>query len=78
MCRAAAGTEPIEPLVKSGDDLRVVCQAQVIITAERQERLAVYPHFHILRTIDDLSISVQLVLFAGVERFRQIFHIRNM
>ena len=78
MCRTTAGAKLIQPLVKSSNDLRMICQAQVIVTAERKERLAIDMYFDALRTINDLSASVQIVLFAGVECFGEVFHIRNI
>jgi hypothetical protein len=62
--RPATGTELIQALVKSGNNVRVICQPEIIVTAECQVLLACYPHLDTLRAINDLPAAIQVVIPA--------------
>jgi hypothetical protein len=75
--RPAAGAEFIHTPVKSGNDLRMVCQAQVVITAEGQTVAAIDANLHTLRAVEDLPAAIQMVCPAGLQLCRKVSHTKG-
>ena len=72
--RPAAGAKFIQALMKSGNNVRVICQPKVIITAECQVLLAINPDLDTLRTINNLPGTVQTLLLALAKFSGEVFH----
>lgn len=74
-CSASTGTPLPDAFCHCIDDLRVVCQTQVIVAAEGEQSPSVNPHHRLLRRLADPSLA-KLVIDAplcqpGPQRFFQ-------
>ena len=67
-------TEALNRIDECGANLGMISQTEVIIAAERQQLLTVDHDLRTLRPVQHPAPAVQIVLFATLELFCEVFH----